>query len=203
MPTENRGYRNDIPYFFIPGFEHLFETPGGKLPVGNLPACEMGLLPDMNPGYNRDMIGHYEEARSALNGGLPLLSMHGCTRMVYRSDDIVYKVNAFPREDGDVNGFEHVKAEELRATAPEWLVIPQTTLWNVDGENVLAMPFIEGEVTGECESRAFNPDEPCTCLYECLPEHIQGVIQDLHFDAVSYGNILRLLDGRYCVIDLG
>lgn len=148
------------------------------------------------------MTGNITDARRAASADLPTLSNSGSTRWVYRVGDTVYKVG-LDSEGDEANIVEHETAQSLRNTAPDWIYVPDTSLYYVDDVPVIAMPFINGMETGECLNKAFDPELDCECNNQCLPEHIQGVIQDLAFDAVSHGNVILMEDGRYALIDLG
>lgn len=92
------------------------------------------------------MIGNAIEAAEALAGRMGYLGS-GCYRRAYLNDDrsVVYKIQYFENSSGG-NVREHMASQDLRTLPdiPEDLEIPETALYNINGQPVLAMPFVDG-----------------------------------------------------------
>lgn len=145
------------------------------------------------------MVGSEADARAALRGNAEWIGS-GERREVYLIEDIVYKVErSLSVKHNRVNQKEFDKANAVRETAPFNIVIPEITLYAVDGETVLAMPFIDGEEMQGCpELDGVACHDSCA---RCLPADIYAVIEKLDFDGPSTGNTIRK-DGKYYLIDL-
>lgn len=139
------------------------------------------------------MIGTVSDADLALNGQLEFIG-EGSTRDVYLSNGIVYKVGC---EDEQTNVSEYRNAEWLRPRVSSPFVVPPVYLHR---NGVLAMPYINGILSGECSSNLF--DLPCEDLGECMPEDIRDIGYLIGPDIVTWGNTIRV-GALYYLIDLG
>lgn len=122
------------------------------------------------------MTGNLTDAARALAGDLPILSMDGSTRIVYRIDEVVYKVNnGMWDEDANLTEYETIRD---MGTLPDGVYIPETSIYSVDGQNVIAMQFIEGTAVAECYCIAGL--EECTdmCMSNDVWETVSGYLDD-------------------------
>lgn len=118
----------------------------------------------------------------------------GCSREVFRIGDVVYKVETAR----GANVSEYHNANELRGYTPENIIVPDMTLYPVAGAFVLAMPYIDGKSVGECMAElGLDCDHT-----DCLSDNMHSILENLNFDATSYGNVIYS-EGVYYMIDLG
>lgn len=138
--------------------------------------------------------GNATDAARAIAGDLDYIG-EGCMRTVYRCGDIVYKVeNAI-----GANADEYRNAAAIRATVPYPFVIPDMSLHYVGSACVLAMPFIDGEPTGECIGDFIGTG--CDCDSPCMSPEIAYAANAINGDALSWGNTI-VKDGTYYIIDV-
>lgn len=138
------------------------------------------------------MVGNAKDAALALTHPREfLLSDEGCSRVTYLINGVVYKINRFRFLD---NEDEYETANALRAAfRAENVVIPEVSLYG----SVLAMEYIEGEVTGECYS-AF---EECDCPDMCISDAMVANLTMIGWRDPAYGNAMWV-DGSLYIIDL-
>lgn len=138
--------------------------------------------------------GTAHDAARAIAGDLTYLG-EGCMRRTYVNDGIVYKVEMAP----GANYSEYENAAAIRATVPDPFVIPEMSLHYVGNTCVLAMPFIDGDLTGECIGDYLGLG--CDCPTPCMTPDIAHVANSINGDALSWGNTI-VKDGVYYIIDL-
>lgn len=137
------------------------------------------------------MIGNEQHAAQALAGTLEYLA-EGSTRDCYIADGIVYKVDC---GDELTNVDEYHNATSIDVPAP--FVIPPVYLHS---NGVLAMPYIQGVLSGECSSNLL--DLPCEDDGECMPETVRDIAYTIGQDIATWGNTVRVGE-LYYLIDLG
>lgn len=143
------------------------------------------------------MIGTRGNAAAALDGDLKMIG-NGFTRIVYLADGVVYKRETWRgRHPLPINRAEYLAGEAKRSALPKGVSIPDMTLYDFDGEYVLAMPFVDGQLCGECFCTADEQCEP-----ECLTDAECSLLRDILFD-MSFGNIVRTDNNELVLIDLG
>lgn len=141
-------------------------------------------------------IGSLADARAALVFDEGSLIGEGNWRRVRRMGDVVYKID---RTSSRMNEVELRVAEAGRAKLPPQIRIPPMTLHDVDGVDVLAMPFIEGVEVAICpEDDDLGPCDDCST---CLPTDVARQIEAVTPDGVVKGNTIRQGD-VYVIIDL-
>jgi len=143
------------------------------------------------------MVGNAEDARKALamyeSEDNSALIGEGATRKVYKIGDVVYKVNdnIWDDHNSNVNEFE----------STHWYVdipgvrIPKMEMFG----DVLAMEYIAGELTGQCEAEWLNL--PCECPSGHIPVGLENALLDAGYDT-TWGNVIRNSEG-YWLIDMG
>ena len=140
------------------------------------------------------MIGNAADA--ALAATLPaeyLLSDEGTSRIVFLINGVVYKVN---RDRFLDNEDEFNNANSLRELFLTFNVyIPDMTMWG----DVLAMEYIEGELTGECGAMVL--DLECDCPDMCIPAPTVAYLVQFGWRDTCYGNAMWV-DGSLYLIDL-
>lgn len=144
------------------------------------------------------MVGNAEDAREALAmaefGDDSALIGEGATRRVYKINGVVYKVNYGVFDGCDETNLNEYNSAKRFAHIPG-VRIPEMEMYG----DVLAMPFIDGELTGECASAWLNL--PCECWTDHLPAGLEQELMDAGYDT-NWGNIIRNDDG-YWLIDMG
>lgn len=144
------------------------------------------------------MTGTEDAARLALSGNLPFIGS-GFTREVFFHDNVVYKVETEEGQSHVINRAELNNAMRIRALLPSGVAIPDMSLYCVDGIDVLAMEYIMGEPTGECEAKWSDDNCPGD---GCVPDNILSALASLGiYDAASWGNVIHSDDVFY-VIDV-
>jgi hypothetical protein len=148
------------------------------------------------PSAGAGQIGSLAEARAVLIYGEGTLVGEGNWRRVRRIGDVVYKID---RTSSSMNEVEYKVAEAGRAKLPPQILIPPMTLHDVDGVDVLAMPYIDGVQVGICpEDDDLGPCDDCST---CLPTGVARQIEAVTPDGVIKGNTIRQGD-VYVIIDL-
>lgn len=137
------------------------------------------------------MIGTQENAALALDFEAPLLSSEGTTRMVFLIDGVVYKVAR--------DGYEYCNEAEYRNFLNRerfelaGFRIPETHLFD---NGVIAMEYIPGMPTGEC----FDVGSGCECgPLLCMADDETGLLRDLNFFDIAYGNIMEYEGDLYLI----
>lgn len=138
-------------------------------------------------------IGDVATAARAIAGDLDYIG-EGCARIAYVHDGIVYKVETAIGANYD----EYTNAMAVRATVPFPFVVPDMSLHYVGTSCVLAMPFIDGNATGECLGDFLGIG--CDCDNPCMPADIASKASAINGDSLSWGNTIYR-DGLYYMID--
>jgi len=139
-------------------------------------------------------IGNANDAARAIAGDFDFIG-EGCTRHAYVHNGIVYKVEDVP----GANYSEYENASRVRATVPFPFVVPDMELHYVGNSCVLAMPFVEGNPTGECIGEYLGTG--CDCDDPCMPHDIAYQANAINGDALSGGNTIKGNDGMDYIID--
>ena len=135
------------------------------------------------------MIGNEHDAAMALAGTLPMIG-EGCTRRVYVSGDVVYKV-VYDADYPNTNRREYETGQSL--TVPPGMAVPAMTLYP---NGVLACEYIVGEYMGECYC-VRGEDH-----MGCLPAETVTILNTISLDCATWGNTC-MRDGILYLIDLG
>jgi hypothetical protein len=135
------------------------------------------------------MVGNENDAALALSGNLPMIG-EGCTRRVYLSDGVVYKVEYFDTVHHTSNADEYALASTL--VVPAGMAIPNVTLYP---NGVLAMEYVDGEYRGECYCL---PNEE---HYGCHDDETTARLSEIGLDVPTWGNTVYR-DGMLWLIDL-
>jgi hypothetical protein len=133
------------------------------------------------------MVGNAHDAANALTG---TYVGEGCSRIVYRIGDVVYKVNT---TEFNSNLDEYLSGERLRDNVPAPFIVPPMSLYG----DVLAMPYYDGTHMGECYCL---PHEACSD--DCMPESLAVVARSIGCDVSTWGNTMTVGEDIY-LIDLG
>ena len=150
--------------------------------------------------YNRRMtVGNLADATIAATCPRDLKIGEGWTREVFRIGDVVYKVDM---EQGEPNNWdEFTNIDRLRGLMPADILLPEVSMWEVNGESIIAMEYIDGIPTGECSS-AFFGTEPCACNPgECLTDEFLYPLRKLNITDIGYGNLILTAEGKVYLID--
>lgn len=143
------------------------------------------------------MIGNTDDATRALldyrdYNNRFLLSNEGSTRMVYLINGVVYKIESY--EDGvNLSEFETVNSVELQ----EGFAFPETALYSVLGENIIAMEYVEGMPLARC----YCADTGDVCAADCLDTETADYLDSLGLDSSGFNTIVA--DQTYYIIDAG
>lgn len=123
------------------------------------------------------MIGTYADAAFALEGALDYLDQ-GTSRNVFISDGVVYKVNN-TSDDFDDNEYEWRNYSRLVGVeVDERIGIPRCSIFNVNGKNVIAMEYIEGQAMSECWCGMHDEAHTTTCLPPSILHIVKQYIGD-------------------------
>lgn len=118
----------------------------------------------------------------------------GCSRAVYKIDGIIYKVD---RYDGYSNKAEWNNYQRLtKKTLPPGFFLPKTRLIDVDGDQIIAMEYIEGLPMARCycwESERHTEN--------CMPEDVHDIVSNYIGDTGG-NNVIRTENGEYYLIDI-
>lgn len=145
------------------------------------------------------MIGCYEDACDAVEGFLSYLSDNGSARSVFIDFEgkVVYKVD---KEYG-VNAHEYKILKALsQVTLPPHIRIPAFNAFDVDGQCVIAMEYIDGVSMGECFCDFAGLKCECDST-SILSESVANEIIELGVTDFADGNVI-LKDGIYYLIDV-
>lgn len=124
------------------------------------------------------MIGNETDAALALADALPVLSVNGSTRKVYRTGDVVYKVNNGDYYyDANLEEFLTIKEAKSIANLADNVFIPETALHTVNGVNVIAMEYVEGTAVAECYC-SDESEHDDTCMTNDVWEKVNGILSD-------------------------
>lgn len=134
------------------------------------------------------MVGNANDAARALAGTLPMIG-EGCTRRVYVSGDVVYKVEYDP-DYPNVNAHEYDVASTL--TVPPGMAVPAMTLYP---NGVLACEYIVGEYMGECYCVRGEAH------MGCHDADTVKILNTISLDCATWGNTC-MRDGTLYLIDL-
>ena len=144
------------------------------------------------------MIGTREDAALALSDFRMhrtgnVLSFYGSNRAVYLINGIVYKINNGEVDD-DVNAIEYRNVNSIELD--KGYKFPETSLYTVNGESVIAMEYIDGTAVAECYCTA---DEECD--EQCAPDDIVSYFESLGLECGGYNAIIN--DEATWIIDAG
>ena len=150
------------------------------------------------------MTGNEHDARAAFNAfknGTTenLFSRDGSTRMVYLINGVIYKVNLFQDDLENANFDEYVAAKMLVRKLPDNVRIPEMSIFDINGNTVLAMEFVTGNPTGECSDRFFSTG--CEDDGLCMPDRLIANLNKLGWTDSTWGNAIHS-DGIYFLIDV-
>lgn len=140
------------------------------------------------------MIGTYEEAEMALDGGLPWLD-NGTSRVAYLSNGVVYKVNINDAWDDNMVEWNHYTLLKRQYMDPE-VALPETYLHQINGKSVIAMEYITG--TGVSECWCISDKEPHA--ENCMSPEIRRLVTK-YIDDIGGMNVI-VSENRYYIIDL-
>jgi hypothetical protein len=146
------------------------------------------------------MIGNADDARLALemceSGDDSAFLSEGATRKVYKFGSVVYKVNY---DISSTWGVGNTNRDEFES-AHKYSDIPGVRIPNMEMYgDVLAMEYIHGELTGECETEWLG--QSCRCEADHLPVGVEEALKDAGYDT-TWGNVIRNSDGLW-LIDMG
>ena len=138
------------------------------------------------------MVGNAHDALIALNEYREGIGMsyigEGCSRSAYLINGVVYKIHNLG-SGGLENAEEITRANLMRPFLPKGFAIPEMTLFEINGEEILACEYIDGILTGECSDEFVGL--PCTCGGICLNEQTMALIDNIiDFYDWSYGNVI-------------
>lgn len=147
------------------------------------------------------MTGNLTDATAALTAATRgtlenVFSMDGSSRAVFLINGVIYKVN---RDTEDFNTEEFLMGNMLRPLLPENVAIPQMSLFDINGETVLAMEFIDGILTGECSDRFFSTG--CEDDGLCMSDRLIANLNKIGWTDSTWGNAI-LSNGTYFLIDV-
>jgi hypothetical protein len=115
----------------------------------------------------------------------------GCSRHVYLVNGVAYKVNTGGFQD---NEDEFHTANHIRGIMATFnVVVPEVSMFG----DVLAMEYIDGELTGEC----WSPVDPCDCPDKCLSDGLVANLTHFGWHDAAYGNAMWH-EGTLYLIDL-
>lgn len=140
------------------------------------------------------MIGNFADAARAVAYESAgdwdyLLSAEGTTRMVFLINGVVYKIDS--GFGANVAEYENITA--YRDMLPEGFLFPETSLFHVNGMDVIAMEYIEGVGVAAC----YLENE--TCDGTCAPQEVVDVLNDFHLDSGGMNVIIN--DSGYWIVD--
>lgn len=146
------------------------------------------------------MIGNIEDAAEALrdynnNAYENVFSANGTTRMVYLINDVIYKVDCGTGYFSD-NRAEYDNIMANSNNLPEGVYFPDTALFEIDGKNIIAMEYIEGEPMSECYCDEFEEEHTSSCLPDDIRDLVSPIIDDTGGE-----NVILTDDGRIYIID--
>jgi|SRR5690606_1543326 len=142
------------------------------------------------------MIGTYADAALALsmhldNDSSMLLSADGTTRMVYLIGGVVYKVGS---DFDNRNEFENITANA--DNLPEGVCFPKVDLFEVAGNDIIAMEYIEGQAMSECFCEYYKEPHTNTCMPPWILDLVSNIIDDTGGD-----NVILTDNGDIYIID--
>lgn len=143
------------------------------------------------------MIGNETDAALALaRPSEYLYSDEGSSRSVYLIDGIIYKVD---RGGYRCNEEEFNTAAILTGNLPEGVFLPEMSLYRINGADILAVEFLDGELTGECWALFLGL--ACDCPSPCLNDNIVSELSNAGWNDPAYGNAMWV-DGSLYLIDV-
>jgi hypothetical protein len=147
------------------------------------------------------MIGSLDQAMAALEAfrmrdHTHVYSFDGSTRMVYRFDNVIYKVN-LDAWNTDWNRIEWDRIANVDVDLPENVRYPEANLFEVNDTAVIAMEFIDGQPISECYCLS-NIEE---CEDDCMTDDEVNLLVPLMSDPGGF-NTIRCDDGTYVIIDV-
>lgn len=137
------------------------------------------------------MIGNETDAATALrdyrDGWFDyLFSDDGSSRSVHEVNGVLYKVNRDGFGPYSFNEIEYRNYLSMRDILPTGIVLPYMSLYEIDGEPVIAVEKVEGIPTGECTDRELGLE--CCTPDVCFSQEFTNYLSDLGFTDQSYGN---------------
>lgn len=144
------------------------------------------------------MIGNAEDARMAVmayrNGDMHnIFSRDGSTRDVYLINGVLYKV-----ENGGligINADEYDYINNMRDSLPSGVHFPDTALYRILGEDVIATDRIIGQLKYKCYDQEIGDECDDFCLSDQEIEMLTGYSQDMS----GFNTIVN--DDGYWIID--
>lgn len=141
------------------------------------------------------MIGNAAEATDAVAGTLEFLG-RGMWRKAYANADrsVVYKVCHQPESDY-MNEYEFGNSFTLnqrRDEIPEFVSIPEVSIYHVSNRKVVALPFIDGE-----------PFNHYDAAHSEMMETLWAIFGELGIKDMGGDNIRFTADGVAHIVDLG
>lgn len=123
-----------------------------------------------------------------------IFSRDGSTRDVFLINGVLYKVENGGEYDVNAAEFEYIL--NMRDNLPEGVHFPETSLFRVLGEDVIATEIVTGQLKYHCFDRENDLDE-CDdfCLSDREIELLTGIVQDIH------GFNVIVNDAGYWIID--
>lgn len=138
------------------------------------------------------MTGNLTDAARALAYDGEIIG-EGSSRIVFRINDIVYKVLTYDDVYFNANAAEYENISTF--VDNEMVRVPRSTYF--DDIDVIAMEYVEGTPVGECYCLAGEKH------YRCLTPIEREIIADTGMTDMSYGNIIRDNNGMLNIIDFG
>lgn len=130
----------------------------------------------------------------------------GASRIAYRSltSGFVYKRHYYP--DDDTNEFEYMNILRIRDIPLKGWRVPDATLYHIEGEQIIAMEFIEGGMDIHCQRSYKFWNKECDCgkpFGICTADAWEQPEGKWHVEDLHIGNIILQEDGCRVLIDLG
>ena len=136
--------------------------------------------------YDKDMIGNATDAALALTHPSELKIGEGSSRSAYLINGVVYKVqHEMSYADNEI---EHGNMGAMIATGTQTFSVPLTDMHG----NVLAMEYIDGQLTGfcmDCEDGNFH-----LCVDSCVSQEVANELAMFNIIDLVYGNLVWLND---------
>lgn len=140
------------------------------------------------------MIGNEGHARAALARDLPVLSYAGSSRTVYLMDNVVYKVEN-NLEDKGTNAYEFERMTTIKPSTG--VFFPAVSLYTIDGTDVIAMEYINGQSVSEC----YCIEGIEVCEADCMPDSVWQLVNGTLDDLGGFNTIVN--DSGIYIIDMG
>lgn len=143
------------------------------------------------------MVGNAIDARIALDDyqsdNFAYRIGSGCSRSAHLVDGVVYKIGIY--HGGYDNIHEYEQSNVIRPMLPRGFVIPDMTLFEIDGNYILACEFVSGIPTPTCR---FFTNFKCECGERCIGPDLTIFLDHIGYD-IWEENILVNEDTVYLV----